>query len=91
MSAWLQRTNRMISAQLAAYRQELGGSGRDREARVPLRCPRCGLTLTPRLVSLQPRHCPRCLARRTAVVGLQPLADGDPGSAPGGPGLRARD
>jgi hypothetical protein len=33
-----------------------------------LNCPRCGLTIVPRVPSLAIRHCPRCLARdRTAV------------------------
>ena len=90
MNAWLERTDRMISAQLATYRRELGGVTRatDRAGTVSgkrssaLKCPRCGLVLAPRLPSLQPRHCPRCLAHRRAAVVLEPLASGNPSSTP---------
>ena len=35
-----------------------------------LNCPRCGLTIRPRTEWLAIEHCPRCLARRRAVVTL---------------------
>ena len=39
-------------------------------ARVHLNCPRCGLTITPRVGWLGSEHCPRCLARRRVAVPL---------------------
>jgi hypothetical protein len=33
-----------------------------------LNCPRCGLTIVPRVSWLAIRHCPRCLARTRTVV-----------------------
>jgi hypothetical protein len=80
MCAWVRRTDRVISAQLAAYRRELAGATRGDRA-VPVGCPRCGLVLAPRLPALAPRHCPRCLARRRVAVELEPLVGGDPRSA----------
>lgn len=38
-----------------------------------VRCPACALTLWPRVASLAPEHCPRCLARRRVPVALEPL------------------
>ena len=35
-----------------------------------LNCPRCGLTITPRVAWLSVRHCPRCLARTHTLVEL---------------------
>ena len=35
-----------------------------------LNCPRCGLTITPRVRSLATRQCPRCLARTSTTVEL---------------------
>ena len=81
-AAWLQRTNRMISAQLAAYRQELDRARRRHERGGAVCCPRCGLILAQRLPALQPRHCPRCVARRRAVVELEPMSERDPCSSP---------
>jgi hypothetical protein len=48
-----------------------------------LSCPRCGLTILPRVDWLTVEHCPRCIARRatrvpmlsaTAPGGVQPAA-----------------
>jgi hypothetical protein len=33
-------------------------------------CPRCGLTITPRVPSLAIRYCPRCVARTHRIVEL---------------------
>jgi hypothetical protein len=33
-------------------------------------CPRCGLTIKPRLASLAVEHCPRCVARSRVAVRL---------------------
>jgi len=71
MSAWLERTDRMISAQLATYRHQLGGGTRQLHGSGAVKCPRCGLVLASRLPSLEPRHCPRCLARRRIAVSLE--------------------
>ncbi len=70
MTAWARRTEATISSQLANYRRELLSRP---GARPPaaLECPRCGLVLTPRLPALEPRHCPRCLARSRTVVKLE--------------------
>ena len=35
-----------------------------------LNCPRCGLTIRPRVGWLAIEHCPRCLARRRVAVPL---------------------
>src|ERR1700727_2495403 len=35
-----------------------------------LNCPRCGLTVTPKANWLAVEHCPRCIARRGALVKL---------------------
>ena len=35
-----------------------------------LNCPRCGLTITPKVRSLAIRQCPRCLARTSTTVEL---------------------
>lgn len=37
-----------------------------------VRCPACGLVLTPRVSALVPHHCPRCLVRRKLTVELEP-------------------
>jgi hypothetical protein len=36
-----------------------------------LRCPECGLVLTPRPLSIAPLFCPRCLARRRRAIELE--------------------
>ena len=38
-----------------------------------VRCPRCGLIIAPRMPTLSPRHCPRCLGRHRVVVELEML------------------
>jgi hypothetical protein len=38
-----------------------------------MRCPRCKLLIAPRMPTLSPRHCPRCLARRRVLVELEML------------------
>ena len=35
-----------------------------------LHCPHCGLTITPKADWLRLEHCPRCIARRGALVTL---------------------
>jgi hypothetical protein len=65
---WAQRSDRLIDAQLAAYRRQLAVRSTAVGAFV---CPRCRLRLTPRLPTLAPRHCPRCLARHRVAVELQ--------------------
>ena len=44
---------------------------------IRLACPRCGLTMTPRVSWLAMEHCPRCLGRNRVAVELRPagLAD----------------
>jgi len=37
---------------------------------IQLTCPHCGLTITARADWLASEHCPRCLARRHAAVGM---------------------
>jgi hypothetical protein len=37
---------------------------------VRLNCPRCGLTITPRVSWLTIEHCPRCIARSNVSVTL---------------------
>ncbi len=37
-----------------------------------LHCPRCGLSVAPRVHWLAIKHCPRCLARRHLAVELVP-------------------
>jgi hypothetical protein len=81
MSAWVRRADRMISAQVAAYRRELLGDMRGKIG-AAVGCPRCGLMLALGRPSLEPRHCPRCLARRKAAVALERLSGGDRHSAP---------
>jgi hypothetical protein len=39
-----------------------------------VKCPHCGLTLTPRTPILLPRHCPRCIVRRHTIVQLEPCS-----------------
>jgi predicted amidophosphoribosyltransferase len=41
-------------------------------------CPRCGLTLKPRLPSLAVEHCPRCVARNRRAIKLFPAGLGRP-------------
>jgi hypothetical protein len=36
-----------------------------------MRCPECGLAITPRAAALVPAHCPRCRVLRRAVVMLE--------------------
>jgi hypothetical protein len=50
-----------------------------------VRCPRCKLLIAPRMPTLSPRHCPRCLARRRIVVELELLPSQCPAqsAAPG--------
>lgn len=63
MSTWIRRTDRMISAQLAAYRREFLGkvSG---AAPAPVLCPNCGtVSAAPRLASRVPEQCPSCRER----------------------------
>lgn len=43
-----------------------------RWSRASVRCPACGLVLTPRVSALVPHHCPRCLVRRELTVELEP-------------------
>ena len=38
-----------------------------------LRCPRCKLVIAPRIPTIAPRHCPRCLAFSRIVVQLAML------------------
>lgn len=45
-----------------------------RSARQALRCPDCRLVITTSVLTLSPRHCPRCLARRRVAVGLEALS-----------------
>jgi Zn-finger nucleic acid-binding protein len=40
-------------------------------AALPLRCPHCGLVLTPRQTSIAPLYCPRCLARYRRAIELE--------------------
>lgn len=40
-----------------------------------LSCPRCRLTITPRVVWLTPQHCPRCIARARVAVALRTSPD----------------
>jgi hypothetical protein len=44
-----------------------------------LSCPRCGLTILPKLDWLALEHCPRCIARRRTRVAM--LASAAPGAA----------
>ena len=67
-NAWTHRSDRLIDAQLAAYRRQLAVRS---NAAGGLLCPRCRLRLTPRLPALAPRHCPRCLARHRVAVELR--------------------
>ena len=67
-NTWRQRSDRLIDAQLAAYRRQLAARSTAAGAFV---CPRCRLRLMPRLPALAPRHCPRCLARHRVAVELQ--------------------
>jgi uncharacterized paraquat-inducible protein A len=67
----------MISGQLANYKRELLSAPGARPS-VAVECPRCGLVLTPRLPALEPRHCPRCMARSRAVVKLERATGGAP-------------
>ena len=78
MSAWIEQTDRKISAQLAAYRHEFRSSVRRDSPSDAVRCPRCGLVVASRSPSLEPRHCPRCLAHRRAAVALEPVSGCDP-------------
>lgn len=71
VDAWRQRSDRLIDAQLAAYRRQLAVRSNAADALV---CPRCRLTLTPRLPALAPRHCPRCLGRHRVAVELKATA-----------------
>jgi phage FluMu protein Com len=43
-------------------------------ARAAVRCPQCGLVLTPRALVLVPLYCPRCLALLRRAVQLEPMA-----------------
>lgn len=36
-----------------------------------LSCPRCNLVIYPRVATIAPLHCPRCLARRRVGIMLQ--------------------
>ncbi|MGO9752748.1 MAG: hypothetical protein ACLP8S_22300 [Solirubrobacteraceae bacterium] len=60
MSTWIRRTDRLISAQLAAYRRELLGKVSS-AAHAPALCPSCGtVSAAPRLASRVPEQCPSC-------------------------------
>jgi hypothetical protein len=46
-----------------------------------MHCPNCGLTIQPRAPFLTMDHCPRCLARRGAIISME-ISDQRPGSDP---------
>jgi hypothetical protein len=52
----------------AEFSVAVPGSGRR-----ALRCPDCRLLITSPAHALGTRHCPRCLARRSVAVALEPL------------------
>jgi hypothetical protein len=61
----------------AQRKRSRGGDGMNPDVAstsAAVRCPRCGLVVTVVVLSLQPRHCPRCLARRRSAVALEPVA-----------------
>ena len=63
MSTWIRRTDRSISAQLAAYRRELLGNI-TRAAPAAALCPECGtVSAPPRHATHVPAQCPSCRAR----------------------------
>jgi hypothetical protein len=41
-----------------------------------LRCPDCSLLITSPVNAVGPRYCPRCLARGSVAVSLEPLSTG---------------
>jgi hypothetical protein len=45
--------------------------------RSAVKCPACGLTLSPRVPILLPCYCPRCLVRKQVAVELQQEPRGD--------------
>jgi hypothetical protein len=47
-----------------------------------VRCPRCKLLIAPRVPTLSPRHCPRCLARGRIAVELEILPSRCSGEGP---------
>lgn len=48
-----------------------GGPRFPRPEQLALSCPRCNLVIYPRVATIAPHHCPRCLARRKVGVLLQ--------------------
>jgi hypothetical protein len=41
-----------------------------------LRCPDCSLVITSPVNALRPLYCPRCLARGSVAVSLEPFSNG---------------
>jgi hypothetical protein len=54
----------------AAIRQLVKREPTANAAAIRLSCPRCGLTITPKVDWLTVEHCPRCIARARTVVGM---------------------
>jgi phage FluMu protein Com len=66
----LNATGAVSESRDGAAREPRALGGRWSSASV--RCPACGLVLTPRVTALVPHHCPRCLVRRKLTVELEP-------------------
>jgi hypothetical protein len=60
------------------------------EGALYLNCPRCGLTITPKVRWLAVEHCPRCIARRGAAIKMLRMTLPADGLA-SGPWLPARE
>lgn len=58
-------------AQRATVADEVSQTRADAAEGSYLRCPRCGLGITPRAQWLTVEHCPRCLARHGTAVAMR--------------------